>query len=137
MKTITFIVLCLHSIYSFGQVSLIEFANNEMKYWKLRGRLTGDENNRDQYNGFLIVGQNNGEGIPAVQRHPTYKRNSFEFDPSQINSGCSLQTLNNLTISAQYSNGGIRSQYQPIIDPRDKKDAVEINFETLPQSWHS
>lgn len=73
MKTITFIVLCLYSMYSFGQASLIEFANNEMKYWKLRGRLTGDENNRDQYNGFLIVGQNNGEGIPAVQRHPTYK----------------------------------------------------------------
>ena len=73
MKLFLFSMFVLMSVLAHSQTSHIEMANNEMKYWKLRGRLTGDENNRDQYNGFLLVGQNNGEGIPAVQRHPTYK----------------------------------------------------------------
>lgn len=126
MKLILFAMFVLRSMVAYSQASHIEMANNEMKYWKLRGRLTGDENNRDQYNGFLVVGQNNGEGIPAVQRHPTYKRNSYDFNHNVAGIKCTLQTLNNLSIYAQYSNGGIQTQYQPIIDPRDGKDVIGI-----------
>jgi hypothetical protein len=39
MKLILFAMFVLRSMVAYSQASHIEMANNEMKYWKLRGRL--------------------------------------------------------------------------------------------------
>ena len=61
----TFCLLLILNIPSQGQNSQYNLVRNYMKYWKARGRLTGDENNRDQYNGFMVVGGETGMSIPA------------------------------------------------------------------------
>jgi hypothetical protein len=54
--------------WSLNAQTLEEFARNEMVYWKLRGRFTGDDNNKDVYNGFMIIGDGEGKSIPADKR---------------------------------------------------------------------
>ena len=61
-------IICTNSVYA--QVPIDESAKNEMKYWKLRGRLIGDDNNKDVYNGFMTVGSGDGMSIPAATRAP-------------------------------------------------------------------
>jgi hypothetical protein len=81
--------------------TLSQFAINEMKYWKLRGRLIGDDNNKDVYNGFITLGDGKGLSIPAVQRHPSYNRSLWDFDPSQVPTpGCINQTIGTQSIYA-------------------------------------
>lgn len=109
-----------------------ELGINEMKYWKLRGRLIGDENNRDSYNGFMTVGSDSGMSIPGASRHPTYGRSYFDFNPGEIinGAGCTAQEINNIPIFAQYTASGVLvTGYSPLIDPRDGKELLgELKF---------
>ena len=54
----------------FGQITMYDLIQGDMKYWKLRGRLTGDENNRNVYNGFMVIGDDKGESLIADTRYP-------------------------------------------------------------------
>ncbi len=38
------------------------------KYWKARGRLIGDEYNRNIYKGLMVIGGQAGVSLPAEQR---------------------------------------------------------------------
>ena len=64
-----------------AQPSTYDLAKNEMKYWKLRGRLIGDDNNKDVYNGFMTVGSGAGMSIPSEKRHPIDRRDFWMYDP--------------------------------------------------------
>ena len=60
-KIITFLtigfLMLLFASHSYAQnYTAYNLINAYMKYWKARGRLIGDENNRDQHNGFMVVG---------------------------------------------------------------------------------
>ncbi len=122
MKIFILLVILFYDIHAFAQPGLDEFGRNELKYWKLRGRLTGDENNKDVYNGFMTVGDGNGKSIPAAQRNPTYKRNSDYFNP--ISGGCKLQEINGVQVYTYYNNG--QANGTPIIDVRDGFDVNGI-----------
>jgi hypothetical protein len=41
----------------------IDIAKAEMMYWKLRGRLVGDEQNINKFSGFTSVGPNNEQRL--------------------------------------------------------------------------
>ena len=56
--------------------TLLQEVSNEMKYWKLRGRLIGDENNRDVYNGFGRVGEGAGMSL-LISRKALQKIENF------------------------------------------------------------
>jgi hypothetical protein len=60
--------------------SLSELAKNDMKYWKIRGRLIGDDNNKDVYNGFMTVGSGVGMSIPSEIRHPINRRDFWMYN---------------------------------------------------------
>lgn len=124
---ITYIILNT-SLSSFAQIN--ELANNEMKYWKLRGRLIGDENNKGKYNGFMTVGSGDGKSIPAGQRHPSYSRQYYTFEYFPNNEGkyqsCHLQKINGVNTYAQYDLLGNITSGSVIIDPRDGKDLKGI-----------
>lgn len=122
MRILLFLILLVISTKSFSQFTLTDFAKAEMKYWKLRGRLTGDENNRDKYNGFMNVGEGQGKSIVFDIRYPLYKRNFWQYrdicDPGgNSDCGCFTQIINNV----QTANTSI-----PIIDPRDGNELKGI-----------
>ena len=58
-----FFLGCLHYT-GYSQYSAYDLASYHMRYWKARGRLVGDEYNRDQHNGFMVVGDKPGMSIP-------------------------------------------------------------------------
>lgn len=120
-KSIIFFVLFICNLDLFSQTGLDDFGRNELKYWKLRGRLTGDDNNKDVFNGFMTVGGGNGNSIPADLRMPTSKRNSYYFDPD---GECNLQEINGVSVYSGYTNGMVTGT--PIIDPRDGQDVKGI-----------
>lgn len=62
---LTISLLLILNAPSQGQSSQYNLVRNYMKYWKARGWLIGDENNRDQRNGFMVVGGETGMSIPA------------------------------------------------------------------------
>ena len=72
MKSSILILLLFLQIVSYAQPGLDDFGRNELKYWKLRRRLTGDNNNKVVYNGFMTVGAGHGKSIPAVTRLPLH-----------------------------------------------------------------
>ena len=56
-KILFVFLLVITGPYSYAQnYTAYNLINAYMKYWKARGRLIGDENNRDQHNGFMVVG---------------------------------------------------------------------------------
>jgi len=121
-KNILFILLALYTNFIHAQF-LSEFASNEMKYWKLRGRFTGDDYNKDVYNGFLTVGTGKGMSVPSTQKNPTYDRTLGLFKPFGPYAECELQTINGVQTYAQYNaNGSVAPGYQALIDPRDGKE---------------
>lgn len=74
--TITVFTVGLAEV-AYGQSVLFQETSNFMKYWKLRGRLIGDPDNRDimhdqmhtsVHSGFMIVGDSQGMSIPAQTR---------------------------------------------------------------------
>ena len=119
---ITFIISSIVN----AQVPLTEIAANEYRYWKLRGRLTGDEKNRDVYNGFMFVGDGDGKSIPAGIRNPTYGRNVYEFSPDPNHIHCQYQKIDGINTYADYDNLGNIVVGSPLIDPRDGKELKGI-----------
>jgi hypothetical protein len=104
-----------------------EAAKLEMKYWKLRGRLIGDDNNKDKYNGFMTVGEGKGMSIPGVSRHPIYGRNNYDFDPNEVGSGCKLQNIDGIATYAAYdASDNVIPPALPHIDPRDGQELKGI-----------
>jgi hypothetical protein len=69
---IIFIIIFQNLSYCQLSPEQINLARNEMKYWKMRGRLTGDENNLNKYSGFLRVGDQQGQSIPFAVRKPLH-----------------------------------------------------------------
>jgi hypothetical protein len=66
MKKISIILtVLLNSIILRAQVDICKNVALEMRYWKLRGQLRGDERNLDVYNGLLSVGESSGQSLPA------------------------------------------------------------------------
>ena len=63
VKKIGILLLFILSSTNLIAQTLLQEVSNEMKYWKLRGRLIGDENNRDVYNGFGRVGEGVGMSL--------------------------------------------------------------------------
>ncbi len=43
---------------------------NLLKYWQLRGRFLGNDENREKFNGFVKVGTSAGMSLPAAKRYP-------------------------------------------------------------------
>jgi Secretion system C-terminal sorting domain len=72
-KFIILIAVLLFSMVEFGSttaqtLTTADILGTEMKYWKLRARLRGDENNAEIYPGMMRVGPNQGMGFVPVQR---------------------------------------------------------------------
>jgi Secretion system C-terminal sorting domain len=89
-----FIILLSSSLFSNSQT--FDVCNNaalEMRYWKLRGQLIGDEHNRDIYNGFMTVGSGPGKSLPADVQKPDMLRTNYwefgKFDNTYL--GCAFQ----------------------------------------------
>ena len=126
-------VLITQLINCYCQVN-IEQAANQMKYWKLRGRLTGDDNNKDVYNGFMQVGNGIGMSIPAASRGPLFGRNNYVFGAG----GCQLQQINGTFTFTEYDLNGNPITItpnppnpptidpNPLIDPRDGQEVKGI-----------
>jgi hypothetical protein len=113
IKILFFIALIFYANFTFCQ-SQLDLATNEMKYWRLRGRLIGDDNNRDVYEGFLRIGPNAGMSMPAARKIPLVTNNTWwsykqllADQYGNIGGGCFLQYNN--TIDGN----------QNLIDPRD------------------
>ena len=121
LKIIYSFLLFFYALDLSAQVE-VELANNDMKYWKLRGRLTGDYMNRGIYNGFLSVGADAGQSIPSEKR--IAQKNSWlwyfskDNDPGEavVPGPCNLQY--NYTIDPT-QNDPINGY--PKIDSRDNQ----------------
>ncbi|MBK7692672.1 MAG: T9SS type A sorting domain-containing protein [Bacteroidetes bacterium] len=130
---ITLMICCAYGIAYAQATSLTEVAKNDMKYWKLRGRLTGDDNNKDVYNGFMTVGSGTGMSIPSEIRHPIDRRSFWMYDPSLTDLYCQNQHLFGVQTWAKYGNlpigdfsAVIDNTFQHIIDPRDNKEVFGV-----------
>ena len=84
-KILCCIFLCCIYFGASAQTPLYQYSYNfakyEMFYWKIRGRLIGDDNNKDVYNGFMTVGSGAGMSIPSEKRHPIDRRDFWMYDP--------------------------------------------------------
>lgn len=98
---IPFAIVILFTTTTYGQL-LQEYAKNEMKYWKLRGRLTGDINNRDVYNGFLVVGSSAGMSIPFSRRLKEAPRGYHSY--FDITDNCYEAVINSVRIGNTNTN---------------------------------
>jgi len=140
MRTIFLLILSFHSYTTFSQ-TVVELANNEMKYWKLRARLTGDHKNRDIYNGFLSVGPYAGQSIPSAIRVP--QRDSWYYyynpEPDPVHypgeSGpCNMQYL---TTIWPWENNTVNGS--PKLDNRDGQSYrgfIEWGDATIDLGWY-
>lgn len=124
----------ISSYNALGQAtSLTEIAKNDMKYWKLRGRLIGDENNKDVYNGFMTVGSGAGMSIPSEIRHPIDRRDFWMYNPTIPDPYCQQQKIGGIKTWATYGvvpigdfSAVIDNNYQHIIDARDNKEVFGV-----------
>lgn len=120
-KLITLLLILLSTSMSYAQ-ALTEMAANEMKYWKLRGRFLGDQNNRDVYNGFVRIGTGTGMSIPAEIRGPIYGHhwqfniNPNSLDPNFTEGGCA--NLGMWPLPGNYVDPRDNQNYKCVSSPR-------------------
>lgn len=110
MKRMLCLLISFHVLCSTLQAQTFDWDATLRKYWKARGRLIGDENNRNIYNGFLVVGDQAGMSLPAEQRRATNAKGG----PYRLDS--------NTTISDRYGSGcGVVGIPSTTVDPRTGK----------------
>jgi hypothetical protein len=72
---------------------VIDIVNAEMKYWKLRARFLGDEDNLNKYSGFTSVGDGQGQSLVFQLKLPNSLGDNWEY--SQILGGHCFGQFNN------------------------------------------
>lgn len=115
------LILSFLSIFAFSQ-TWQEFGSNEMKYWKLRGRFTGDNNNKDIYNGYIHEGEGDGKNLPFIYRRPLVRRDDGDFALTGDCHQLSYFTTSPIFATYDAATGNLTTGYTPLIDPRDGKD---------------
>jgi hypothetical protein len=97
-------------------------ADLEMKYWNMRGRLLGDENNKEKFSGFVAPGSDPGKSMVFGARYPflSIYYPEFGFDKgNSVPGGCSGKEINgqavNVTPSYEYRDSCIKTTAQGIM----------------------
>jgi hypothetical protein len=102
-------------------LSSAQLASLEMKYWQMRGRLNGDKNNLDKYNGFVSAGTQSGQSMVFHNRQPFESPWHADYNKAAIpREPCTAQLNGSVFVTQDPLTSAVSYMYK---DPRDNKDA--------------
>jgi hypothetical protein len=117
-KIIFLFLISSFALRSSAQITqeAVDLVAAEMKYWKLRARLLGDDDNLNRYSGFTSVGEGQGQSMVFRQRLPNTTNDLWLYNPVASTGTCGMQ---------------FGSANQGTSDPRDlqKKKNIHIASE--------
>jgi hypothetical protein len=120
LMNLLFFVLLSISTPAFAQsLGSAQLASLEMKYWQMRGRLNGDINNLDTYNGFVSEGTQSGQSMVFHNRQPFESPWHLDYK-KDLNGPCVSQLNGAVFVSTKPLTNQVTYFYK---DPRDSKDA--------------
>jgi Secretion system C-terminal sorting domain len=125
----TFLVLCCVIAQLSAQTSVYEdLAKAEMKYWKLRARLRGDERNYTVYPGMMRVGDKPGMSFVPLNRFNNYSTWDFYDFWEEVKIGDPLS----IGPCHQQFNTTVRPPLgSPIISHKDPREPISFDLEGL------